>query len=91
MTETLGHRCPDGTEFHEMAPGDYALTNGRWVCRAPSNANGDDYFGDLTNHQVIEHEDGTISVTPSILITKGVRADRECWHGYLTRGVWTGA
>lgn len=33
-----------------------------------------------------EHEDGTISVTPSIL-RYGVDG-KELWHGYLTRGVW---
>jgi len=41
--------------------------------------------GSLANHNVIEHEDGTITVSPSILI-EGHRGDR--WHGYLTRGIW---
>lgn len=30
---------------------------------------------------ITEHDDGTISVTPSIMDPGG-------WHGYLTRGVW---
>jgi hypothetical protein len=36
--------------------------------------------GVLSSHKVEEHEDGTITVTPSILL-----APR---HGYLTRGLW---
>src|SRR5207253_672296 len=40
--------------------------------------------GVLSQHTVTEHEDGTISVTPSIKLTGhgGVR------HGHLTRGQW---
>jgi hypothetical protein len=33
---------------------------------------------------IIEHEDGTISVTPSILVTNHLGS----WHGYLTQGIW---
>lgn len=39
----------------------------------------------LKNHQVAEHDDGTISVTPSILANGGKRNE---WHGYLTNGEW---
>lgn len=83
-----GSRRPDGTELHLLQPGEYAKTNGRWICRAPSNAKGTDFFGDLTNHTVTEHEDGTITASPSILITRGGRVEKEVWHGYLERGVW---
>jgi hypothetical protein len=44
--------------------------------------------GTLAGHTVEEHEDNTISVTPSILLrghNKGVPTER---HGYLTHGVW---
>lgn len=41
--------------------------------------------GNLASHDVVEHEDGTITVSPSILVTQG--ADIS-WHGYLERGVW---
>ena len=37
----------------------------------------------IAKHTVIEHGDGTITVSPSILIT-GVKQ----WHGYLEHGVW---
>lgn len=40
----------------------------------------------LANHEVVEHEDRTITVSPSILI-RG-RDNVELWHGYLERGVW---
>lgn len=32
-------------------------------------------------HQVVEHDDGTITVTPSLVMPGG-------WHGYLEHGVW---
>lgn len=35
-------------------------------------------------HTVTEHEDGTISVTPSLVMPSG-------WHGFLQRGVWSSA
>lgn len=37
-------------------------------------------------HQIVEHEDGTVTVAPSILATTG--AHGHDWHGYLERGVW---
>lgn len=40
----------------------------------------------LANHQVTEHEDGTITVSPSILVWGGGQPGE--WHGYLERGVW---
>jgi hypothetical protein len=42
-------------------------------------------MGNLRNHEVTEHEDGTITVSPSILCTG--HFDKQ-WHGYLERGVW---
>jgi hypothetical protein len=41
-------------------------------------------IGRLSGHQVVEHEDGTITVSPSILTGRGERQ----WHGYLEHGVW---
>jgi len=39
----------------------------------------------LKNHEVVEHEDLTITVTPSILANGGKRNE---WHGYITKGIW---
>jgi len=41
--------------------------------------------GVLSQHTIIEHEDQTITVTPSIL-THG--HGHKPIHGFLTRGVW---
>jgi len=55
---------------------------GVWMCRVPATGFGS---GTLGNHQVTEHEDGTITVSPSIL---SYGHDGKQWHGYLERGVW---
>jgi hypothetical protein len=39
-------------------------------------------IGGLYKHTVTEHDDGTISVDPSI------DDPPDGWHGYLKRGVW---
>jgi hypothetical protein len=36
-------------------------------------------------HEVVEHDDGTITVSPSILHILG---NGNRWHGYLVRGEW---
>lgn len=46
----------------------------------------DGTLGNLSAHACVEHEDGTLSATPSILITGAPDVKRR--HGYLTRGVW---
>ena len=70
------------TEWLDMQPGDYALFDGHWWHIPPASGYG---LGKLCLHTVIEHEDGTITVSPSILDT-GV--NHRQWHGYLERGVW---
>jgi hypothetical protein len=42
-------------------------------------------LANLSRHDVVEHEDGTITVSPSILVTQG---EGRQWHGYLERGIW---
>lgn len=60
-----------------FAPGDYCRDPwGTWWIRPP-----DGNLGSLRDHRVTEHDDGTISVHPSI-VQEGV------WHGYIERGVW---
>lgn len=54
-------------------------STGIWLCRPPGQ-----HLGSLKNHDVTEHDDGTITVSPSILITDG----ETTWHGFLERGVW---
>ena len=45
-------------------------------------------IGNLSNHTITEHEDGTITVHPSILVTGHDKGERTQRHGYLERGVW---
>jgi len=79
---TQGVRRPDGTGPHELEPGDHAKHKGQWFGRIP---NGDLFLtANMANHSIEEHEDGTISVSPSILCDNS----KEYWHGFLTRGVW---
>lgn len=67
-----------------LAAGEYGIdpTDGKWYCRVPDP---EIPMGSLAGHDVTEHEDGTITVSPSILIEYG---DVKSWHGFLERGVW---
>ena len=49
--------------------------DGIWWFRHP-----DGHSGMLTDHEVIEHENGTITVLPSIVMGSV--------HGFLEKGVW---
>jgi hypothetical protein len=71
--DKYGHlRLPEGGYGRDL--------RGRWFCRPPRCNT-----GSLQKHDVIEHADGTITVTPSILITQHPLPQ---WHGFLERGVW---
>lgn len=79
-----GRRLPDGSKV--FAAGDYALTDGKWYLKPPPNKDGKSYVGVLGTHTVTVHDDGTITVTPSILQQWG--DGEEIWHGFLEHGVW---
>ncbi len=65
-------------------PGAYGSANGKdWFCCTPNGP-----LGNLGNHAVTEHDDGTITVTPSILVTQGGQRGDPSWHGFLQCGVW---
>ncbi len=73
----------DSKGWFKLEPGDYCKTpQGEWMARVP-----DARFstGSLAGHDVIEHEDGTITVSPSILHREPPIGE---WHGYLEHGVW---
>jgi hypothetical protein len=40
-------------------------------------------LGHIGKHEVVEHEDGTITVSPSIL-----SVGKDAYHGFLEHGVW---
>lgn len=52
----------------------------QWWCVTPNG-----HVGNLDLHDVTEHEDGMITVSPSILIEDHTG---ELWHGWLEHGDW---
>lgn len=82
-----GTRLNDGPhDYAEVNPGDYWLPEpsrpGEWWFRDPFG-----WFGRVTTHRVTVHDNGTITVKPSI----APRPDDPpgSFHGWLTEGVWT--
>lgn len=74
-----GKRVRDTDVFK---PGDYGMIGDIWYACTPNGL-----LGNLAAHKVTEHEDGTITVSPSILV--GFRDQgKPSWHGYLEYGVW---
>lgn len=72
-------------DWSNLTEGCYAkLPSGDWVIYPPGGM-----YGTIspTIHQIIEHEDGTITVSPSILYHPWADGSHG-WHGYLERGVW---
>lgn len=69
----------------DLAVGDYwrpsPFHGWRVVCPM---LNGGFSIANLGGHSIVEHEDGTITVSPSILVTG---SDGEQWHGFLEHGV----
>lgn len=73
-------KSPDENGQLFLADGEYGKgANGIWYARPPGY-----HMGNLLGHNVVEHNDGTITVSPSILISDG----QTQWHGYLERGEW---
>lgn len=68
-----------------LQPGDYGRVEGRWTACAPKGQP-NEYLANLAGHTIVEHEDGTITVSPSILVI--VYNPPGNWHGYLQRGFW---
>lgn len=68
-----------------LSPGEYGLdartTPPHWRACSPNG-----HGANLSHHDIVEHEDGTITVSPSI----GVGNDEVqfLYHGFLERGVW---
>ena len=87
----IGRRLyvPEGKRISDVsfAAGDYCKdpADGSWHCRPPKGP-----LGRLSSHTVVEHEDETITVSPSILYAWENEDDLIIWHGYLEHGVWRG-
>jgi hypothetical protein len=68
----------------DARPGDYGLvTEQGWWYVVPPRPGFHRAF--ITKHEVVAHEDGTITVTPSISTVYG---NGRRWHGFLRSGVW---
>lgn len=79
----VGRRViPNPEEYqYGMESGDYGKdSDGLWFVRTPNGL-----VGCIQKHTITEHEDGTITVSPSILV--GCK-DLGTWHGYLEKGIW---
>lgn len=79
-----GLRLVDGTNPRSLEPGQYCLTDGKWWAVTPNGGPA----ACLDDHAVTEHEDGTITVSPSILADEDVVGPGRAWHGWLERGEW---
>lgn len=70
-------------DYYALEMGEYGKTpSGKWFMRPPALGFG---VGSLGKHEITEHENGTITVSPSILVYGSYG---KTWHGYLERGVW---
>lgn len=87
----IGRRVYD-VEPHKFEPGDYGwwVQGGHWVAETPNG-----HGANLSGHKVVEHDDKTITVSPSVAVgssrwdaTKGKMVPFEVYHGFLERGVW---
>lgn len=78
-----GQRVDSGDPYH-WPEGAYGLFHDTWRGKTPGG-----HGCNLAGHDVTEHEDGTITVSPSIAVsTRRAGQDIRLWHGYLERGVW---
>lgn len=67
---------PEGFDENVMS---YWMQSTTWMIYFPGHV-----LGTLVKHEVTEHDDDTITVSPSIKVTSaGVHR-----HGFLKRGVW---
>ncbi len=90
-----GRRLADDASIGDMEPGDYLLRSGRrmvWLC-LPNGAQANLQVSDMTATDVrtwglTEHDDGTLTLSPSILLHPSPPADPVGWHGFLECGVW---
>jgi hypothetical protein len=84
ISEIRGNRQDITEDQSVLEMGEYGRysVDGKWYCRPPEPGFG---MGNLAAHDVVENNDGTITVSPSILITGH---HGKTWHGYLQQGIW---
>lgn len=77
-------RIADETELDKSCVCYWKLKDGTWLLYLP-----DCGVGNLCRHSVVEHDDGAITVTPSILVDGNYEGKPERRHGFLTKGIWS--
>lgn len=85
--EEKGKRVYAGEDGHlRLKEGEYGFdpSVGYWCIRPPGC-----HAGGVPKHTVTEHEDGTVTMAPSIVLYDAdEKGDAVIWHGYLERGNW---
>lgn len=79
MSERLNRvtRAPDQKRIGEYQQGEMGqATNGTWLICCPLCSS----LGELRNHQVIQHEDKTITVTPSLICHGSIYGSPGVYH-----------
>lgn len=72
--------------FPKLNPGEYGKDiDGSWRAVSPNG-----HLANLGAHQVTEHEDGSITVSPSIGIFYQSLTE-FAYHGFLEKGIWRDA
>lgn len=75
---------------HKLEPGEYTRWQadaGNWYACTPNG-----HVANLAAHSVVEHGDGSITVSPSIAVSTSVEGKAVIvWHGFLEQGVWRNA
>lgn len=89
-------RHPDDTDPGLYQPGDYGCYLGIWYFITPNGhlgSPGQNPDGQEGRFLLTEHEDGTITISPSIRVTGGDAEGNEVelYHGYLENGNWRDA
>ncbi len=72
----------DGEDCYKLEPGDYVKVSTIFIARVPELCF---HNGNLSGHCIVEHEDGTITASPSIMHKEPNVGN---WHGFLEHGVW---
>lgn len=89
MPELQGRRIPYSNEdfppdIRGFEPGDYLVIEHNSLRREVWFKDPFGKVGRATKHTIDLHDDGTVSVHPSIADDRF----EDGWHGYLTKGVW---
>ncbi len=82
-----GKRIKGHSELDESSVCYWRLDDGAWMLWLPDERieHFHGLLGRLKNHTVEEHEDWSITVTPSVLVSNR----NVTKHGFLTHGVWS--